>query len=135
MPTYFLFKRTPGLFRKCMVSRFNKQCTRNGVSGQTIFKTPSTQHQKFGTDICNRITSEEVMMNFEISRILLVFLLNVISIGKVASYPGGAHVAQCESMQPGGRHGQPQNTPSPYMIIPDMIEYEPFVPVSSKLEY
>ena len=38
MPTSFLFKRTPRRFRKCMVSRFNKQCTRNGVSGQTIIE-------------------------------------------------------------------------------------------------
>ena len=33
---FFLFKRTLRRFRKGMVSRFNKQCTRNGVSGQTI---------------------------------------------------------------------------------------------------
>ena len=37
METYFILKRTLIPFRKCIVSRFNKHCTRNGISHRTIF--------------------------------------------------------------------------------------------------
>ena len=102
-----------------------------------LFKTLTAQHihyQKLNVVVCKRINYVAAIMNFEMSRILLVFLLGLIAFGKVASYPGGASVYQYESMQPGSRHGQAQTTPSPYLIIQDMIEYQPFVPVSSKLK-
>ena len=76
--------------------------------------------------------------------IWISFLLTVyISTRTVDTYPTGATLEQCDSMSPIGPgapdvfldvnpHGLPSLLPNPYLIIPDMIEYEPFVPVSGK---
>ena len=72
-----------------------------------------------------------------------------ISTRTVDTYPTGATLDQCESMSPMGPgvpdvllvenafnpHGPPSLLENPYLIIPDMIEYEPLVPVSGKLRY